>query len=114
MSSKYHARKTVVDGITFDSKLEAQRYSELKLLEMTGEIEGLTLQPEYVLIPSFKKNGKTYRKTVYRADFRYVDRATGKEIVEDVKGYRTPEYRLKKKLFEWRFPGLTITEITKG
>ncbi len=76
--SKYHATKTEVDGITFDSQLEANRYCELKLLYKAGEISQLRLQPEFVLIPAFRKNGKSYRKTVYRADFMYFDKKTGK------------------------------------
>lgn len=68
---KYHNKKTVADGIKFDSKLEAERYAQLKILERAGVIRDLELQPEYELIPSFKKDGKTWRKTVYKADFRY-------------------------------------------
>lgn len=112
--SKYHSRKTTVDGITFDSRAEAARYSELKLLEKGGYISDLVLQPEYELIPAFKKNGKTYRKTVYKADFSYYDFLTNKVIVEDVKGVKTPAYKLKKKLFEYRYKDLEILEIVKG
>ena len=110
---KYHSRKTTIDGITFDSRKEAQRYVELKTLETAGRISHLVLQPEFVLIPSFKKNGKTFRKTVYRADFSYLDK-DGKYIVEDVKSPITakePTYRLKKKLFEYTYPELTIKEV---
>lgn len=107
---KYHSTKTVIDGIKFDSKSESRRYQELKLLESAGEIHHLTLQPEYVLIPSFKKNGRTFRKTVYRADFAYITN-DGKRIVEDVKGFKTDVYKLKKKLFEFTYPDLTIKEV---
>lgn len=111
--SKYKNKKIFIDGITFDSQLEANRYCELKLLYKAGEISQLRLQPEFVLIPAFRKNGKSYRKTVYRADFMYFDKKTGKYIVEDTKGFKTPEYRIKKKLFEYKHPDLTITEVTK-
>ena len=69
--NKYFNKKTVVDGIQFDSKLEANRYCELKLLEKSGEIKDLKLQPKFLLQESFKKNGKTYRKVEYIADFTY-------------------------------------------
>ena len=108
---KYHSKKTVIDGITFPSKAEAHRYVELKTLENAGRISHLKLQPEFELIPSFKKNGKTFRKTVYRADFCYMQ--DGQFIVEDVKGFLTDVYKLKRKLFEWRYPDLTIKEVKR-
>ena len=110
---KYHNKETVVDGITFDSRLEAARYRELKLMERAGAIQALTLQPEFELQPPFKKNGKTYRRIVYKADFSYYSVKEGKVIVEDTKGYVTKEYALKKKLFEYRYPELTIKEVKK-
>lgn len=109
--SKYHSKKTVVDGIEFMSKKEAERYCELKLLEKAGKIKDLRLQYQFELQPYFKKNGKTYRAITYIADFTYFDNKRMKNVVEDVKGYRTKEYRLKKKLFEYKFPYLTIVEI---
>lgn len=109
MPSKYHARKTVVDGITFDSKREAKRYGELKLLERAGAIKGLQRQVRYELIPAFDVDGKHYRPTSYVADFVYTDTATGAEVVEDCKGYRTDVYRLKAKMFAHKF-GVVILE----
>lgn len=111
--SKYKNKKITIDGITFDSRLEANRYCELKLLYQAGEITQLRLQPEFELIPAFRKNGKAYRKTVYRADFMYFDKKTGKYIVEDAKGFKTDVYMLKRKLFEHKFPDLTIKEVTR-
>lgn len=108
-SSKYHATKTVIDGITFDSKREAKRYQELKLLERAGAIRDLKRQVRYELIPAFDCDGKHYRPTTYIADFVYTDVNTGKEVVEDCKGYRTDVYRLKAKLFARRF-GVAILE----
>lgn len=108
---KYRNTKTIVDGIKFDSKLEARRYTELKLLERAGEIKDLKLQPVYELIPSFKKNGKTYRKTTYKADFSYFDNKLDKLIVEDTKGFKTDVYMLKKKMFEYKYQELEIKEI---
>ena len=110
---KYHNTKTFINGIKFDSKLEAKRYTELKLLEKQGLIKDLTIQPSYELIPSFKKNNKTYRKTQYIADFSYYDVDLDKTIVEDTKGFKTDVYLLKKKLFEYNYPNLTIREVTR-
>lgn len=110
---KYRNQKTVINGIQFDSKLEAKRYQELKLLEAAGKIYRLTLQPEFELIPKFTKGGKTYRRTVYKADFSYIEVDSGKCIVEDTKGFITPLYALKRKLFEYRYQDMTIKEIKK-
>ena len=109
--SKYHSRKTTIYGITFDSKREANRYCELRLLEMAGKIKYLRLQHQFVLQPPFRKNGKTIRAITYVADFVYYDLERSKIVVEDVKGFKTKEYLLKKKMFEYKFPDLTITEI---
>lgn len=110
---KYHNTKTVINGIKFDSKLEAKRYCELKLLERANKIKGLELQKEFELQPKFKKNGKTYRKIVYRADFSYFDIDKDKYIVEDTKGYKTKEYSLKKKMFEYKYQDLELVEVTR-
>lgn len=105
--SKYHARKTTVDGITFDSKREADRYLVLKSMEENGNIENLRRQVRYELIPAFDVDGKHYRPVSYVADFVYM--ADGKEVIEDVKGMRTDVYRLKSKLFARRY-GKVIKE----
>lgn len=112
--NKYNNKKTVIDGITFDSNLEAKRYKELKKLEKEGLIKELKLQPNYELIPSFKKNGTVYRKTSYRADFMYFDNNLNKYIVEDVKGFKTDIYLIKKKLFEYKYQDLEIKEVKNG
>ena len=108
---KYHNTKVYVNGIKFDSKLEAGRYRELLLLEKAGQIRNLRRQVEFELQPSFKKNGKTIRKISYIADFVYEE--SGQTIVEDAKGMRTEIFRLKKKLFEFKYPNLTIKETRK-
>lgn len=105
--SKYHAKKTVVDGITFDSKREADRYLVLKSMEEDGTIENLRRQVRYELIPAFDVDGRHYRPVSYVADFVYVE--DGKEVVEDVKGVVTDVYRLKSKLFARRY-GKVIKE----
>ena len=109
MRSKYHACKTVVAGITFDSKKEAKRYAELKLLERGGAIKDLRRQVRYELIPAFDVAGKHYRPTSYVADFVYTDCKTGNEVAEDCKGFRTDVYRLKAKMFAHKF-GVSICE----
>ncbi len=112
MANKYHAQKTILDGITFDSRAEATRYTELRLLERAGEISSLVLQPEFELIPGYTKNGRKVRAVKYRADFQYTDR-DGKTVIEDVKGVRTKEFAIKKKIFEWKYQNLTITEVKR-
>lgn len=115
MYRKYHNTKTVADGIKFDSKLEAERYAQLKILERVGVIRALELQPSFDLLPSFRKNGKTWRKTVYKADFRYILAKDDRIIIEDVKGSTaviTDVFRLKQKLFEYKYPDYTISIVT--
>ena len=110
---KYHNKTKVVDGIKFQSINEANRYVVLKTLEEVGKITDLKLQVPFELIPRFKKNGKTYRKCVYIADFTYFD-SDGRYIVEDAKSVATRKdktYRLKKKLFEYTYQGLEIKEV---
>ena len=106
---KYNAKKTEVDGIKFDSKREAERYVVLKGQLDRGEIQKLELQPKFPLVPTFKKDGQTFRGIKYKADFMY--QKNGVVIIEDVKGFATKEYKLKRKLFEWIYPNLTITEV---
>lgn len=106
-TSKYHAHKTTVDGITFDSRKEADRYLVLKVMEEDGTIEDLRRQVRYELVPAFDVDGRHYRPVYYVADFVYVE--DGKEVVEDVKGMITDVYRLKSKLFARRY-GMTIRE----
>ncbi len=96
--SKYRAEKMELDGILFDSKKEAERYSELKMLERANLITNLELQPKFLLQEKFEYNGKVIRKIEYIADFKYIDEE-GNTVVEDVKGLKTDVYNIKKKLF---------------
>ena len=109
MQSKYNNKKTQIDMYVFDSVAEAKRYKELKLLERAGEISNLELQPRFILQDSFKKNGRTYRKIEYVADFKYIEK--GKIIVEDVKGIQTDVFKIKHKLFEKIYPELELKII---
>lgn len=110
--SKYNSKKTVVDGQKFDSKKEARRYQELLLLEKAGEIKNLSRQVKFVLIPSQRdENGKVVeRECSYKADFTYEEEGGIKTVVEDVKGYRTKEYIIKRKLLLYQY-GIRIREV---
>lgn len=107
--NKYRNKKVIVDEKEFDSKREGNRYKELKLLERAGEIKDLELQPRFLLQDSFKKNGRTFRKIEYVADFKYIE--NGKTIVEDVKGIQTDVFKLKHKIFEKVYPDLELRII---
>ena len=107
--SKYNSRKTKIDGITFDSKREANRYLELKLLQRAGKIKDLQLQVPYELTPAYtNKSGKKIRASRYYADFVYIE--NGEQVIEDVKGVKTDLYKLKKKILETKY-GLEIKEV---
>ena len=104
--SKYHNRKVEIDGIKFDSTKEGERYLELKLLLKAGKIRDLQMQVEFELIP--KQGGE--RACKYKADILYHMADTGKMVVEDVKGKRTREYIIKRKLMLWRH-GINTVEV---
>ena len=119
---KYGNRKTTVNGITFDSKKEANRYQELLLMQRAGIITDLQRQVRYVLIPTQRekcferdrkgnyKQGRVIEKEcVYVADFVYTT-ADGLKVVEDAKGVRTPLYVLKRKLMLF-IHGIKIHEV---
>ena len=104
--SKFGNVKTEVDGIRFDSKAEARRYSELKLLESAGEIWGLIRQPRFDLVVEGAKIG------TYVADFHYYEKDHWTRVIEDVKSpaTKTPLYRLKKRLVKALY-GIDVTEV---
>ena len=118
--NKYHSTKTWAYGLQFDSKKEARRYQELKLLEASGKIENLKVQVKFTLLPAQRepdtvgpKGGKIRGKVIerevaYIADFVYVE--DGKMIVEDTKGMKTPEYVIKRKLLLY-MTGIRIREV---
>ena len=109
--NKYKNTKIVVDNIKFESVLEANRYKELKLLQRAKQISNLRLQVPFLLQEGFKKNGKTHRKIEYIADFVYEE--NGQTIVEDTKGMQTETFKIKQKLFEYKYPKLSIKIITR-
>lgn len=121
MGAKYHSRKITREGMTFDSVKEYRRFCELFLLERAGTIRNLKRQVKYVLIPAqraftneidkkgnFKKGKLLERECAYIADFVYEQ--DGKIVVEDVKGVRTKDYILKRKMMLF-FHGIRIVEV---
>lgn len=97
---KYRNQKTEVDGHIFDSRAEADRYEELKLLVRSGEIKGFAIQPSFFLSPGIR----------YRPDF-LVCGADDRIWIEDVKGFSTKEFKLKQKLFMEKYPWLELRII---
>lgn len=113
MRNKYGNKKVVSpDGLEFDSRKEYNRWYELKLLERAGKIKKLRRQVKYVLIPA--QHEEQYKKLLerecaYVADFVYWDNELGQEVVEDTKGVRTAEYKIKRKLMLFKY-GIRIKE----
>lgn len=111
--NKYNATKLEVDGHVFDSKAEADYYSQLLLRKIAGELKSIELQPRFELQPSFKCNGKAVKGIFYVADFRVIT-AAGEEVVIDVKSVATEKnavYRLKRKMLLYRYPGIDFREV---
>ena len=122
--NKYHSEKVTVDGETFDSRKEARRWQELRLLHKAGQISELRRQVKFVLIPTQRAvdtrgpkggviKGKVLEREVsYLADFYYIE--DGKQVVEDVKGYKGGEaykvFVIKRKLMRFVY-GIGIREI---
>ena len=112
--NKYKNKKVIVNGKVFDSKKEANRYYELIKMQQAGLIKDLETQKKFLLLDTFRKNGTTYKQISYYADFVYFDVYSKKTIVEDVKAskdFKTQVYKIKRKLFEYKYPDLTITEV---
>ena len=99
MKSKYNSVRSVCNqGHIHASKMEKNRCNELYLMKEAGVISLLEQQPEFILQGKFKYRDKAIRKIVYRADFKYWDKERGQFVVEEVKGFKTAVYRLKKKM----------------
>ena len=122
--SKHHNEKVFYDGIWFDSKKEKNRYRDLRLMEKAGVIKDLQMQVSYELQPKYEINGRKVQDIYYNADFVYMERTKNKDIegweqvIEDVKPnedekgnrYKTDVYKLKKKMFEFKY-GVEIKEV---
>lgn len=101
--NKYKNIKITIDNIEFDSKKEASYYSELKLLKRANVIKDFELQPKFELIPAYTKHGKKVRAITYIADFKVTHTDDSIEVI-DVKGIETEVFKIKKKLFEFKYP----------
>lgn len=111
--SKYNARRVTVDGVKFDSLAEARRYGELKVLQAAGAIAGLVIHPRYELQAAFEdREGQRWPPVVYVADFAYTE--DGAPVVEDVKGFETEAWKLKRRLFLARYPEHALRVIYAG
>lgn len=108
-ASKYRNHKTTTAHGSFDSKGEARRYSELEHLSGLGRISDLKRQVRFTLQEKFKgPDGKTVRAIVFVADFTYTE--MGRQIVEDFKGVRTAVFKMKKKMFQAKYPDMEFRE----
>lgn len=101
-NGKYKNRKCSYNGLRFDSVKECKYYILLEARQARGEISNLQTQVKYLLQPAFKLNNKTVRAVYYIADFVYYDQS-GTIHVVDTKGVKTDVYKLKKKLFQFKY-----------
>lgn len=109
MAIKYKNRRVKVDDITFDSQKEAARWCELKIMQKAGLISDLRRQERFVLIPTQRINDKVVERPLhYVADFTYTE--NGEKVVEDVKGFKTKEFVIKRKILLYLY-GIRIKEV---
>lgn len=117
MWSKYHvsAREDrTYDGIVFDSKAEMEYYREVVLpLAAAGEIVQYALQKSFVLQPGFRHDGKAVRAIIYVCDFYLIYKDGHSEVI-DVKGMATPEAKLKRKMFLYKYPEENLLWVKKS
>ena len=111
--SKYNNKKTTIDDIVFDSKNEALYYEALKDMKAKGLIKDFELQPEFILQEGFEKDEKKYRPIKYTADFRVLTNNDSSYIV-DVKGMLTTEFKIKMKLFNYKYPDIELRLLCKS
>ena len=112
--SKYHNKQTTYDGYKFASLKERNYYIKLKMMQNSGKISDLKLQPKYLLIDTIHYKNKTYPKTYYIADFQYYSKEDNKIHVVDVKSEATRKdkvYRLKIKMLLNKYPDVDFEEI---
>ena len=111
--TKYNNKKTVVDGITFDSRDESLYYEALKNMKANGLIKDYKLQPKFELQEAFVKNGKKYRAINYIADFKVINN-DGSAYIVDIKGILTTEFKIKMKLFNYKYPDIELRLISRS
>jgi hypothetical protein len=113
--NKYKNTRTKVGNFTFDSEAEANYYSELLMRERSKDphekVVEIIRQPKFILQENYKYRGEKVRELRYIADFA-VKYADGREEVIDVKGHRTKEYLIKKKLLLFKFNHINFIEIS--
>lgn len=115
--SKYNNKKTIINNILFDSKREGEYYEELCFMQQDHSDEGVKsfiLQPKFLLQEAFNKDGTHYRPIYYIADFDVIYNSGKREII-DVKSDFTKKmsvFRLKQRLFDYKFPNLTLVIVT--
>lgn len=110
-TGRIKAVKKTVDGVTFDSTMEANYYEYLKKEQAAGNVLRFELQPEYQLLDAYVKYGRKIRGIKYIADF-LVEYADHSIIVVDVKGRETDDFKLKRKMFDAKYPDLILKLIT--
>lgn len=108
------SKKTVIDGIVFDSKTEAEYYEYLKKLEEDKKIYRLRCHPVYVLQEPIERHGKKYKAIKYIADFVYWDDEAQINVVVDVKGFAMEDAKLKRKLFAYKYPWDKLVWVAKS
>lgn len=112
---KYKSKQTIVDGIKFQSKLESERYQQLKFLLRADEIADLKLQPEFQIFEGYTDavTGEKHRSRYYVGDFKYVDTKSHQTIVEDTKGVETDVFKLKWEMVQEKFPEYVFRKMTR-
>lgn len=108
------SKKTVIDGIVFDSKTEAEYYEYLKRLEKDKKIYRLRCHPVYELQKPIERHGKKYKAIKYIADFAYWNEEEKTHVVVDVKGYAMEDAKLKRKLFVYNYPHDRLEWVAKS
>jgi len=109
---RINARKTSLDGITFDSLSESKYYNLLLKRLQEGAIKDFSLQPHFVLMTDFIYQGEEIQGAGYTADFKIIHNDDSEEIIE-IKGYATDLYLYRVKLFKYLYPGIKLTELTE-
>jgi hypothetical protein len=110
---KYHNRKVLDDGIKFDSLMEHRRYLDLKLMIKAGIIRDLHVHPAFKLQDKYFSTSqrKNIPAIIYTADFSYLE--DSRVVVEDVKGIKTVAFNLKRRMFEYKYPGINFRVLEK-
>ncbi len=109
--SKYKSKKVEIDGITFDSTVEGNYYLQLKKKKEIGLVKCFKLQPVYELQSKFRKGDKNYRNITLKADFE-ITSCDGSEFIVDIKGHPTEAAKLKRKMFDYKYPDRNLVWIS--